>query len=82
MGVSKTLELSFRLLSRAWGSSRAPGGMVRLLGLPVGVLAGSTKLFLTGVEGRPRLSLGVLSLPGPLNMLGIKLAICGKRGVC
>lgn len=53
--------------------------MVRLLGLPVGVLAGSTKLFLlTGVEGRPRLSLPPLSLPGPLNMFGIKLAISGK----
>lgn len=75
MGVSKTLELSFRWLSMACGRSFAPGGSVLLLGLPMGVLGGSIKVFLTGVEGRPRSILLTLSLPPLANMLDLKLDI-------
>lgn len=79
MGVSKTLELSFRWLSIAWGRSFAPGGSVLLLGLPMGVLGGSIKVFLTGVEGRPRSILLTLSLPPLANMLDLKLDILSNR---
>lgn len=84
MGLSRVVAaLSFRWLSKAWGSSRAPGGAVLLLGLPFGVLAGSMKLFLMGVEGRPRSSLLLLglglvllpSLPPPESTLDMKLAM-------
>lgn len=88
MGLSRVVAaLSFKWLSKAWGNSRAPGGAVLLLGLPLGVLAGSMKLFLLiGVEGRPRSSLLLLalalellaSLPPLESMLDMKLAMfCG-----
>lgn len=75
MGLSRTLELSFKWLSRACGRSCAPGGNVLLLGLPCGVLAGSMKLFLTGVDGRPRSSLLLFSLAPGEKMFDMKLAI-------
>lgn len=73
MGVSKAV--SFGWASWAWGSSLAPGGKDLLLGLPRGVLAGSTKVFLTGVWGRPRSILLLLSLPPGVKGLVMKLAM-------
>lgn len=65
---------SFRPSKAAVGRSWAPGGTVRLLGLPCGVLTGVVKLVLIGVEGR-------LSCFPPGNRLAMKLAMA-VSGVC
>lgn len=46
-----------------------------MLGLPAGVSAGSTKVFLLGVEGRPKSTPPPLSLPPLAKMPDMKLDI-------
>lgn len=80
-----TLEprLRFMAASKAVGRSFAPGGIVRLLGLPSGVLSGLMKLlmFMVGVTGRGSAcaspARGALSLPELLLVPTLELP--GKK---
>jgi hypothetical protein len=72
--------LRFRALSKAEGSSCAPGGLVFLLGLPWGVLTGLRKLssLVDGVAGREVLfSPEALFAFPPGKKLDMKLAMAG-----
>lgn len=85
LALELTLEprLRFMAASKAVGRSFAPGGIVRLLGLPSGVLSGLMKLlmFMVGVTGRGSAcaspARGALSLPELLLVPTLELP--GKK---